>query len=45
MSDMMVAYSNLTQDDESTSQYLVRAKELLKCTKDISNLSQISGKG
>ena len=29
MSDAMVAYTNLTQDDESTSQYLIRAKVLL----------------
>ena len=45
-SDVMVAYSNLTQqDDESTSQYLIRAKVLLKCINHTSMLSQISGKG
>ena len=42
----MVAYSNITQeDDESTSQYLIRAKVLLKHINHTSMLSQISGKG
>ena len=46
MSDMMVAYTNLRQqDDESTSQYLIRAKVLLECMNHTSRLSQISGKG
>ena len=45
VSDMMVAYTNLTQqDDESTSQYLIRAKILLECMNHTSKLSQISSK-
>ena len=44
VSDMMAAYSNLTQqDDESTSQYLIRAKMLLECMNH--TLSQMSGRG
>ena len=40
----MVAYKQLTQqNDESTSQYLIRAKVLLKCINHTSKLSQISG--
>ena len=46
MSDVIVAYTNLTQqDDESTSQYLIRAKVLLEHMDHTSNLSQISSKG
>ena len=45
VSDAMVAYNNITQEDESTSQYLIRAKVLLKHTNHTSKLSQISGKG
>ena len=42
----MVEYNNLTQkDDESTSQYLIRAKVLLKHINHTSQLFQISGKG
>ena len=45
-SDTMVACSHLTQqDDESISQYLIRAKVLLACINHTSKLSQISGKG
>ena len=44
--DVMVTYSNLTkQDDESTSQYLIRAKVLLEHINHTSKLSQISGNG
>ena len=46
MSDTMVAYTNLThQDDEYTLQYLIRAKVLLEHMNHTSKLSQISGKG
>ena len=45
ISDAMVEYSHLTQDDESTSQYLIRAKLLLENINHTSKLSQISGKG
>ena len=46
MSDVMVAYTQLMQqDDESTSQYLIRAKALVECMNHTSKLSQISGKG
>ena len=42
----MVAYSHLTkQDDESTSQYLIKAKVLLKHINHTFKLSQITGKG
>ena len=42
----MVPYNHLTQqDDESTSQYLIRAKVLLKHINHKSKLSKISGKG
>ena len=45
ISDVMVAYTNLTQqDDESTLQYLIRAKVILECMNHTSKLSQISGK-
>ena len=45
MSDVMVAYTQLTQqDDESTSQYLIRAKVLLECMNHTSELLQMSGK-
>ena len=44
-SDTMVAYSNMIQDDESTLQYLIKTKVLLKCINHISKLSQICGKG
>ena len=44
--DAMVAYTQLMQqDDESTSQYFIRAKVLLECMNHTSKLSQISGKG
>ena len=43
---MMVAYTQLMQqDDESTSQFLIRVKVLLECMNHTSKLSQISGKG
>ena len=46
MSNAMVSYSHLKQqDDESTSQYLIRTKVLLKCINHTSMLSQVSGKG
>ena len=46
VSDTMVAYTQLTQqDDESTSQYLIRAKIFLEHMNHTSKLSQISGKG
>ena len=46
ISDAMVAYNNLTkQNDESTSQYLIRAKVLLEHINHISRLSQMSRKG
>ena len=46
VSDTMLAYMQLTQhDDESTSQYLIRAKVLLECMNHTSKLAQISGKG
>ena len=46
MSDAMVAYMQLTlQDNESTSQYLIRAKVLLEHMNHTSKLLQISGKG
>ena len=42
----MVAYTQLRQqDDESISQYLIRAKVLLECMNHTPKLSQISGKG
>ena len=45
MSDAMVAYAQLTQqDDETTSQYLIRAKVLLKYMKHTSKLSKITDK-
>ena len=45
-SDAMVAHSNLTQqDDESTSQYLIRAKMLLENINHTAKVSPISGKG
>ena len=45
-SNAMVAYSHLTQqDDESTSQYLIRTKVLLKHINHTSKLSHISSKG
>ena len=45
VSDVMVAYTNLTQqDNKSTSQYLIRAKVSLECMNHTSKLSQISGK-
>ena len=46
VSDAMVVYNNITQqDDESTLQYLIRAKELLKHINHTFKLSQISCKG
>ena len=46
MSDTMVAYTNLMQqDDESISQYLIRAKVLLECMNHSSKLSQIIRQG
>ena len=46
VSDVVVAYTNLMQqDDESTSQYLIRAKVLLEHMNHTSKLSQISGEG
>ena len=43
---MMVAYTQLIQqDDESTSQYLIRGNVLLEHMNDTSKLSKISGKG
>ena len=46
ISDAMVAYTNLTQQDsKSTSQYLIRANVLLEHVNHTSKLSQISGKG
>ena len=45
MSDAMVAYNNLMQqDDESTSQYLIRAKVLSDHINHTSKLSHISSK-
>ena len=46
MSDTMVTYTySMQQDNECTSQYLIRAKVLLEHMKHISKLFQISGKG
>ena len=46
MSDTMVVYFQLTQqDDESTSQYLIRTKVLLEHMNHTSKLPLISGKG
>ena len=45
VSDPMVAYMQLTQqDNESTSQYLIRTKVLLECMNHASKISQISGR-
>ena len=45
VSDVMVAYTQLTQqDDKSTLQYLIRAKVLFEHMNHTSKLSQISGK-
>ena len=45
VSDVMVTYNNITQDHESTPQYLIRAKVLLEHINHIFKLSQISSKG
>ena len=46
MSNSLVAYTDLKQqDDESTSQYLIRAKILLKYMNHTSKFCQISDKG
>ena len=46
VSNAMVAYDNIMQqDDESTLQYILRAKVLLEHINHTSKLSQISGKG
>ena len=44
-SNAMFTYSKISQDDESTAQYLVRAKVLLECIHHTSKLSDISGFG
>ena len=41
----MVAYTQLTQqDDEPTSQYIIRARVLLECMNNTSKLSEMSDK-
>ena len=43
--DAMVTYSKISQDNEPTVQYLVRAKVLLECIHHMPKLSDISGFG
>ena len=45
VSDTIVAYNNLTQDNESMLQYLIRAQVFLECINHTSKLSQMSSKG